>query len=1728
MNVPMLGASLCSCFICLGTVRRLSGLAVMFLLGLSLLPGVVGVAQAQDLALNAPTSSSASERDSGHTDHTFQVTLTQSVAGNVGYMLCFSSASGGENYATRNDDFRVIKGGVVQNGRPTCHQSVIRAGQTNTATGDLIGIRVLGDTRVEPDEKVDVELKPLIYLGDGSNYGDNVPYDYTDRSQMKYGVRLTAANARQSFTIVNDDRPRVITPQPRKTFYHHSIVVYSDSGSEDTNERRTSTTRREIRVQLVKNPKYNIQGQVQFKVCLYSGRRGTATRDTGGGWDPGEDYRLLVGGSIVNGQCRTGGTFDTDGFSSPKIEIDVRKDADIEPDETVVFTVELLSEEHQKVIQVHNGTYTIRNDDFGVTDPEVTIDSTGGAVDEGGFADFRVKIATPPGGSSVRRINVAARVPWTNEVWSNTIITAGPDAWFRVPTYGVTGDYHLCAWVRPGRDYTIGGTSGNAPPTSTDNRRTLTDDNGNPVHNPAYGTLFNVNDGKASSCPSGHTVLVRDTGGAFQMGMDESQAVQVPSTAVTNLQVAAVDGNTAKATWDAVPHATGYRVEFESTSALAYQGNYIQKGSNGHTGTSWTFDHDAAEPMTLTVTVTPEFREDGNVQQFHALAGTATIEVGPGSGTQQSALGQDSVGTAVCDTASLKSDIAGYIGEQADGTPHVTRWKRVLAAFGDDNGYTTMTAAEAQTYADRGWTRWDPVVEALECLENAGGVNPEPQPDPDPEPGITVTGGGGIAEGGDAVFTVHSNPAPSSDLAVTVNVDDDAAGDFLAQGNEGTRTVTILAGRTSATLTLATENDSTDEPDGSVSVTALDGTGYTVDNPGTAAVSVADDDDPPVATPVVGIAGDGGIAEGGAASFTLTANPAPQGEITVTVDVTDSGSFAAGGQAGTRTVTVGASGTATFTVTTTDDTADEADGSITAMLQAGTGYTVEDSPDDTASVAVSDNDDPVIGISGGNGVTEGAPAAFTLTATPAPHAALTVSLAVTQSGDYAASGQTGTREVVIPTEGSVTLEVATVNDSADEPDGSVTATLAAGSGYMVAASPDDAASVSVADDDVAAAGVPTLSVNDVEVKEGPYRRVTFTVTLSQASDRYVSFSYRVRESNPVSAKRNVDFWASAGKIFAGMRPGQTEYKIMAGMVIDDSHDEDPETFELVLSDAHDAVLADAVGVATIVNSDPMPQAWLGRLGRTLAQQALDGITGRLTAPRTPGAHGTLAGQAFSLRPGGPTESASDPTTPAPSTVERLAALVLPGLTAGGAGGTGANPAFGGADPLFGGGLGDGDAGAPGFRGPGGLTPQSLNLRDLLLGSSFTATGQPDAWGGSVALWGRAALATFDGQEDTFALDGEVLTGLLGVDYARDRWLLGVSLLQSASTGGYLDRNTGATPCPAHDLSAEMRSLVCDGAVRAGDGKVEATLTAAVPYAAFQASERLNLWGAAGYGAGEVTLTPETGDALKTDLDWTMAQMGVRGTVLAPVTDDAGLAGGPTLAVTSDALWARTTSEKIQDGLAASESDVTRLRLGLEGSWLMALEDLGQVTPKLAVGARHDGGDAETGFGVELGGGLAWAMPTAGLALNVEGRTLLTHREEAFQDQGLAASLVFDPDPATPRGPSLTLRQDWGGQATGGVEALFAANPLVQRQSTTATRRWAADMAWGFPAWDGAFTSSPLVGLGLAPGSRDYRLGWRLVPATAASAFALEVQATRREPDAAMPEHRLGLELSTRW
>ncbi len=1000
----------------------------------------------------------------------------------------------------------------------------------------------------------------------------------------------------------------------------------------------------------------------------------------------------------------------------------------------------------------------------------------------------------------------------------------------------------------------------------------------------------------------------------------------------------------------------------------------------------------------------PPIRERGILDGFAWV--TITVEGGQGSPQQAERAQAVSAEEPSCVSDALLADAQLAATETWRTSPgHVERWSRVLAAFGESNGYSSnpMTIAEAQAQANRGLKRWAPVASALECLANP------PQEEPQQEEEETVT--------------------PT--------------------------------------------------------------------------------------TPELSLRAGSAVDEGGPATFTLTADPAPSADLTVTWTVAQSGEYLDTPGAGSRTVTLTAGDTSTaLSVATVDDDADEADGSVSVTLGTGTGYTIVTGKS-SAAVAVRDNDEPVISIVAGTGVTEGSPASFTLTASPVPAAPLDVTLSVAQSGDFAASGEMGSRTVTVPVTGSVDVEVATVDDGADEPDGSVTATLGTGTGYTLAAAPDNAATVAVSDNDAASSG-PTLSIADASFKEDQ-GTVHFTVTLSEPVDHRVTVHYATRSSSPISARAGQDYfeWKRAWGAELWIPAGSTKGRI-AAYIYNDSHDEDPETFEMVLFDASDGVtIADGIAVGTIVNDDPMPAAWLSRFGRTVAEQALDGISGRLSAPRTAGTEGTFGGISLQPRDSGDGDSGqsghsdqSDPFNQSdPFSPFNQSGPIPPGF---GIEGIDTNEGVDGMAP-------------PGIR--------TMTLQELLLGSHFTATGPGDSSGGSLALWGRAAHSSFDGREGTFSLDGEATTALLGTDYARGKWLVGLALLQSGGEGGYRDTETGSRAASQlctdadHDMDPQTREVLCGGAVREGDGTVESSLTAAVPYGAIRISERLKLWGALGYGTGEVTLEPEVGGLLRSDLTWTMASAGLRGDVIAPPAQGS----GPALVITSDALWSRTESDRTSE-LAASDSDVTRLRLGLEGSWRIATEGGGHVTPKVELGLRRDGGDAESGSGVEVGGGIAWVDPSLGLSLDLSGRTLITHEADDLEDRGFAASLAFDPDPASERGLSLALRQEMGGQAEGGLDALFRADPLEDRTGSGETAaRWTVEAAYGFPALGGRFTGSPHAGFGFMGDGRDVTVGWRLSRVSSGVPdLSFGVRATRRESMGTAPVHGVGFEMTVRW
>ena len=675
-----------------------------------------------------------------------------------------------------------------------------------------------------------------------------------------------------------------------------------------------------------------------------------------------------------------------------------------------------------------------------------------------------------------------------------------------------------------------------------------------------------------------------------------AQTPPAPTQQVANLSVTDSGGTSATASWDAVPHADRYSVSYSAES---------QDGATQTAGvfddiaaTSHTFDHGIAAPATVTVTVTPGYGsaapDSGTgitaVTYLDSLAATATLNTGTTA--------DESATAAEADTADNDGPVAPPPGCVSDDTLNLARryydlnkhrapgygrnWRRVLIAFGDltDTQLTAFTAAEARQSETR-WTGWRPFREALECIEQAQTDKPAPPP---VEPEIAVTADNDVTEGGDARFTITASPAPAAGLDIAVNITQTGA--FVSTG---ARTVTIgTAG--SYTLTVATTDDSTDEPDGTVTATVDTGSGYTVSSShGSATVAVSDDD-----VPEISIAAGTDVTEGGDAVFTITADPKPHTALTVAVTLTQTGDH--GAATGSRTVTIPASGTYTLTVATTDDSTDEADGTVTATVSTGTGYTVSSSAG-AATIAVADDDVPQISITAGDDITEGSDATFTITADPKPHTDLPVDVTVTQTGDHGAT--TGTQTVSIPAGGTYTLTVATVDDSTDEPEGSVTATVDTGSGYTVSSS--SSASVTVSDnddppaDDTTDSGTPdsgtpdsapaptgplTLTVADASANEGDPHGLRFVATLSRASDREIKLGYGAFD---ITAAYNQDFTVPY-RVFT-ISPGETEVEIVVP-VVDDNAAESSETLRLYAYDStFTAITGFAYATGTITDND---------------------------------------------------------------------------------------------------------------------------------------------------------------------------------------------------------------------------------------------------------------------------------------------------------------------------------------------------------------------------------------------------------------------------------------------------------------------------------------------------------------------------------------------------------------
>ena len=312
------------------------------------------------------------------------------------------------------------------------------------------------------------------------------------------------------------------------------------------------------------------------------------------------------------------------------------------------------------------------------------------------------------------------------------------------------------------------------------------------------------------------------------------------------------------------------------------------------------------------------------------------------------------------------------------------------------------------------------------------------------------------------------------------------------------------------------------------------------------------------------------------------------------------------------------------------------------------------------------------------------------------------------------------------------------------------------------------------------------------------------------------------------------------------------------------------------------------------------------------------------------------------------------------------------------------------------------------RGPGGPSnprelAAALGLDGVLggpmdLGASGGGTEFVFAWGGDEAarnaggrrgwrLWGQGDLQTFAGDPASDrGYEGDLRTGWAGLDRALgERWLAGVAVARSRGKGDWRAGTAG--------------------------GRIETSLTAVHPYLSWS-DGGTSVWTMAGMGWGSAENTRTAGRLGESDLDLGLGFVEVRRR----------LAGG--FGLRADAAWARLATGAGAETIDGRSATVDQQRLGIE---LAPSTRLGSLALDLfaEASARRDGGDGQTGSGLEMAGGFRAAA--GAVRIDARGRILVLHSAQGYEERGLGLTLSVGQS-STEEGLSLSVSPRWGGSA----------------------------------------------------------------------------------------------------
>ena len=416
----------------------------------------------------------------------------------------------------------------------------------------------------------------------------------------------------------------------------------------------------------------------------------------------------------------------------------------------------------------------------------------------------------------------------------------------------------------------------------------------------------------------------------------------------------------------------------------------------------------------------------------------------------------------------------------------------------------------------------------------------------------------------------------------------------------------------------------------------------------------------------------------------------------------------------------------------------------------------------------------------------------------------------------------------------------------------------------------------------------------------------------------------------------------------------------------------------------------------------------------------------------------------------------------------------------------------------------------------GRTEDPLSWREALDGSSFDfllaggydapaaethppVPGSSDRGPAAIGAWAAGDYRRLSGGPDSpVGWSGGLFSGHVGMDVRLEKKLL-AGVAASWSQGSF-------------DYSA------ADGA----QGRYLTAMKVLNPYMAVALSESVRVWTVAGFGLGKIHVEDDEASRQSADAGFQSGALGASLLLLSAPDPQGG--GATTVDLKAEMSLTRMEVEDNRDRIRALEVKTNRLRFVLTGAHAFFLRSGASVEPFAELGLRRDGGDGETGLGVEMGGGVGYRSTAPGFALEARARMLRTH-QGALREWGVDGAVRFDSG-ADGRGLSFSALPSYG-ESVSATESLWRDGAAADsaREGFSPSMRFETEVGYGFPALARRGLLTPYGAFARGQSDVSYRAGSRF---SLGPSFDIDLEGQRREPQGGKPEHGIVLTGRVSW